>query len=121
MYKLVNKKKLNNNDLNYISEGYYELKKSKFYSYIFNVDNLNDITTHINNIKSNNKKARHILYAYEFYENNIKYSKFNNDGEPNGTGINSIITMLEKENVTNYLVVLVRYFGGTKLRSRPII
>ena len=114
----------NNNKLEYgeLSNGYFELKKSKFYSYLFSVTSEEDINCYIDKIRKNNKKARHIIYAYEFTDlNNVKHSKFSNDGEPQGTGVNSIISMLEKEEVTNYLVVIVRYFGGTLLGAGPLL
>ncbi len=115
---------LNNLDSKYISEygeiasGFVEVKKSKFYSYIFTGNDINNFKDIITNIKKDNKKARHVLYAYDVIDGGVKFVKFSNDNEPQGTGVNSIIAMLEKEEVTNYLVVLVRYYGGTKLRSR---
>lgn len=105
-----------------LSSGFYEVKKSKFYSYIFAVDSENNINEILTNIRKDNKKARHIVYAYRFIDagGNITV-KFSNDNEPQGTGVNSIISMLEKEDVTNYLVVIVRYFGGTLLGAGPLL
>jgi putative IMPACT (imprinted ancient) family translation regulator len=47
--------------------------------------------------------------------------KFSNDNEPQGTGVNAVISTMEHENITNYLVVIVRYFGGTLLGSGPLL
>ncbi|MBR1884328.1 MAG: YigZ family protein [Clostridia bacterium] len=106
-----------------IASGYYEIKKSKFYAYIFSAEHSeNEVKEIIERIRKDNKKARHIVYCYNFIDsasNNV--SKFSNDGEPQGTGVNSIISTLEKENVKNYLVVIVRYFGGTLLGSGPLL
>lgn len=110
-----------NAEYNEISSGYFEIKKSKFYSYIFNVASIQEVELYLNNIKKDHKKARHIVYAYEFYNDNVKYSKFSNDNEPQGTGVNSVISTMEHENVTNYLVVIVRYFGGTLLGAGPLL
>ena len=114
---------LDNTVYNEIANGYVEVKKSKFYSYIFNVSNLsiNDIKNKIEEIRKDNKKARHLLYAYEINIDNVKHMKFCNDGEPQGTGVNSVISMLEKEEITDYLVVMVRYYGGILLGSGPLL
>ncbi len=105
-----------------ISNGYFMQKKSKFYSYIFSVSSTSEVENIINSIKKDNKKARHIVYAYNFIsENNIQCSKFSNDNEPQGTGVNSIISIMQKDNVQNYLVVIVRYFGGTLLGAGPLL
>jgi putative IMPACT (imprinted ancient) family translation regulator len=107
-----------NSEYGEISSGYFEIKKSKFYSYIFDVTTNEELEEYINKVKKDHKKAKHIVYAYEYYIDIVKYSKFSNDNEPQGTGVNAVISTMEHENVTNYLVIIVRYFGGTLLRSR---
>lgn len=109
------------NEYGEIASGYFEIKKSKFYSYIFNVSSNEEIEQYISKIKKDHKKARHVVYAYEYYTENVKYSKFSNDNEPQGTGVNAVISTMEHENVTNYLVVIVRYFGGTLLGAGPLL
>ena len=118
-YKLKQMYDVNNTLYNEVANGYIEVKKSKFYSYIFNISNwnINDVKSKIEEIKKDNKKARHLLYAYEINIDGVKNIKFCNDGEPQGTGVNSVIAMLDKENITDYLVVMVRYYGGTLLGS----
>ncbi len=86
-------------------------KKSKFISYYYQIDNIDEIDKIINDIKKDNKKARHVVYAYKI--NNI--IKKNNDGEPNGTAGDPILTVIDKNNLDNVLIVVVRYFGGIKL------
>lgn len=115
--------KSNNNESKYgeISSGYYELKKSKFYSYIFNISNIKEIDNYLALVKKDNKKAKHFVYAYEFYSDNVKFSKFSNDNEPKKTGINASITMLEYEQVTNYLIIIVRYYGGILLGAGTLL
>lgn len=112
---------ITNTEYGEIASGYYEIKKSKFYSYIFNVSSSSEVEEYINKIKKDHKKARHVVYAYEYYTDNVKYSKFSNDNEPQGTGVNAVISTMDHENVTNYLVVIVRYFGGTLLGSGPLL
>lgn len=109
---------ITNSKYNEISSGYFEIKKSKFYSYIFSITSIEEVEEYTKKIRKDHKKARHLVYAYEYYINDVKYSKFSNDNEPQGTGVNAIISTMEHENVTNYLVIIVRYFGGTLLRSR---
>ncbi len=122
---MIDLRKYNNNvnsKYGEISSGVYEIKKSKFYSYIFAANSESEINDILNRIKKDNKKARHVVYAYRFEdENKNVHLKFSNAGEPQGTGVNSIISMLEKEDVTNYLVVIVRYFGGTLLGAGVLL
>ena len=90
---------------NFISEGYFELKKSKFYAYIYSVNEEKMVENILSKVKKENKKARHVVYCYNFInENGNNCMKFSNDGEPQGTGTNSIMSMLEKENINGYLV-----------------
>jgi len=112
---------ITNTEYGEIASGYYDIKKSKFYSYIFNVTSSEEVEEYISKIKKSHKKARHVVYAYEYYMDNAKYSKFSNDNEPQGTGVNSVISTMEHENVTNYLVIIVRYFGGTLLGAGPLL
>ena len=122
-YKLESIEKLIDTSYDEIASGYIEIKKSKFYSYIFNVSSwsIADIKSKVEEIRKDNKKARHLLYAYEVDISGVKNVKFSNDGEPQGTGVNSVIAMLDKEDVTDYLVVMVRYYGGTLLGSGPLL
>ncbi|MDD2628181.1 MAG: YigZ family protein [Clostridia bacterium] len=112
---------ITNSEYGEIASGYYDIKKSKFYSYIFHVSSSEEVEEYISKIKKDHKKARHVVYAYEYYTDNVKYSKFSNDNEPQGTGVNSVISTMEHESVTNYLVVIVRYFGGTLLGAGPLL
>lgn len=104
-----------------IAYGLYEEKKSKFYCYIFKIDNENQALCSINNIKLANTNARHIVYIYSFKNENGGISvKFSDDGEPQGTGTRAIYDMLQKEKLTNLCVVIVRYFGGILLGAGPL-
>lgn len=123
MFCLINDDKEYVSKYGEISYGYVEIKKSKFHSYIFNVKGISieEIKSKIEDIKKDNKKARHVLYAYEVIIDGVKQVKFSNDNEPQGTGVNSVISTLEKEGVTNYLVVMVRYYGGVLLGAGPLL
>lgn len=100
----------------YISSGLYEEKKSKFYSYIFKIENKEHAEDILNEIRKEFKDARHVVYAYVI-DNTYKYS---DDGEPSGTAGKMIYSLLEKQNVTNTLAVVIRYFGGILLGAGPL-
>jgi len=93
-----------------------EVKKSKFIAYVYNVSSEEQITKILNNIRVTNKEAKHIVYAYRL-ENSGRYT---DDREPSGTAGKPIYAMLEKENLVNILVIVVRYFGGILLGTGPL-
>ena len=118
-YYLDNKVALNGK-YGEISTGLLEEKKSKFYSYVFNIDNELDAIEKINSIKRDNRDARHVVYIYSYLDNNMPVIRFSDDGEPQGTGTKAIYELLDKEKITNILVVIVRYFGGILLGAGPL-
>lgn len=103
-----------------ISSGYFEDRKSKFYCYIFNINNSSDALNYINDIKQNNKDARHVVYIYSALEDKNLKVKFSDDGEPQGTGTRAIYDILTKNSITNVCIVIVRYFGGILLGAGPL-
>jgi len=99
-----------------ISNKELEVKKSKFISYVYNVNKEEQVSKILDNIRAVNKEAKHIVYAYKL-ENSGRYT---DDREPSGTAGKPIYAMLEKENLVNILVVVVRYFGGILLGTGPL-
>lgn len=93
------------------------IKNSKFICYLYKINNLNDINTHLNNIKKENKDATHYCYAYIL--NNSK--KSSDDGEPGGTAGIPILKVLENNNLNYILAIVVRYFGGIKLGAGGLV
>ena len=89
----------------------FEIKKSRFITYLYNIDDENKVNEIIDTIKNEHKKARHVVYVYKI--NNT--AKINDDGEPKGTAGMPIFNVIEKNNLNNVLIVVVRYFGGIKL------
>jgi uncharacterized YigZ family protein len=89
-------------------------KGSKFYGYAFPVEGETDIEQAIEQLKSQHHKARHFCYAWQLGKTYDTY-KANDDGEPNNSAGMPIYGQLQSFEVTNCLVVVVRYFGGTKL------
>ena len=102
---------------NLLGSSFIEIKKSKFYTYMYRISSKEEAINIINNIKENHKKAKHILYLYKT-ENTLK---IHNDGEPQGTGLNTCLNILEKDNAANYLVISIRYYGGILLGSGPLM
>lgn len=105
---------------NEISNGLYEEKKSKFYSYIFEITSRLEAIEKINKVKEDNKSARHIVYIYSIKETHGINICFSDDGEPQGTGTKAIYETLQKSNITNICIVIVRYFGGILLGAGPL-
>lgn len=95
----------------------YEIKKSKFITLLYQVNNLEEIENILENTRNIYKDATHCCYAYKL--ENIQ--KFSDDGEPGGTAGLPIIEVLNKKNLTNILCIVVRYFGGIKLGAGGLV
>lgn len=98
----------------------YNEKKSKFISYVFNINSKDEAINYLDLIRKNHYSAKHIVYLYSVIENEKEILKFSDDGEPQGTGTKAIRDMLDMENITNVLIVIIRYFGGILLGSGPL-
>jgi uncharacterized YigZ family protein len=88
-----------------------EIKKSRFITYLYNLDDESKVNEIVESIRKEHKKARHVVYVYKI--NNT--AKINDDGEPKGTAGMPIFNVIEKNNLNNILIIVVRYFGGIKL------
>ena len=89
-------------------------KNSKFFGYAFPVLNEDDVKLHIEILKKQHHAARHWCYAYQIGTETIKY-RANDDGEPSNSAGMPIYGQIQSFDVTNILIVVVRYFGGVKL------
>ena len=89
----------------------YIIKKSKFITYLYNVNNIDEVNTILDKLKNDYKDATHICYGYILPSS----EKCTDDGEPSGTAGLPILNILKKNNLMNTLAVVVRYFGGIKL------
>ena len=95
----------------------YEIKKSKFIGYYYELDSIEDVQEILNSLKIEHKKARHIPYAYKF-ENTAKKS---DDKEPSNTAGLPIYNIIERNNLNNVFICVVRYFGGIKLGAGRLL
>jgi uncharacterized YigZ family protein len=102
------------------SEGYFKDKGSKFYSFAFPVNSEEEIKERISALKKEHHSARHHCYAWRLGTEEITF-RANDDGEPSSTAGKPILGQLVSYNVTNILVVVVRYFGGTLLGVSGLI
>lgn len=102
--------------MNLINSGQIEIKKSKFISYYYEITSPDEVKIILDNLKKEHKKARHIAYAYKVLNTAGK----SDDKEPTGSAGMPLYNLLEKNNLNNTLLVVVRYFGGTKLGFGPL-
>lgn len=109
-YKTVNK----------ISEGLYKEKGSKFISYAIPVSSEENIKSHINKLKIEHHNARHHCFAYRLGADKKIY-RFNDDNEPSNTAGKPIYGQIESYDLTDILIVVIRYFGGTLLGKGGLI
>jgi len=89
-------------------------KNSKFFGYAFPVKTEEAVKQHIEDLKKQHHQARHWCYAYQIGSETITY-RANDDGEPNNSAGMPIYGQIQSFDVTNVLIVVVRYFGGVKL------
>jgi len=92
----------------------FKEKNSKFFGYAFPISYEDNVKTYIENLKKHHHSARHWCYAYQIGTHNIKY-RANDDGEPGNSAGMPIYGQIQSFDVTNILIVVVRYFGGIKL------
>jgi uncharacterized YigZ family protein len=92
----------------------FKEKNSKFFGFAFPVTSEIEVKTHLENLKAEHFSARHWCYAYQIGTENIKF-RANDDGEPSNSAGMPIYGQIQSFEITNVLVVVVRYFGGVKL------
>ncbi|MCG9970256.1 IMPACT family protein [Christiangramia crocea] len=91
-------------------------RNSKFFGYAFPIKSEEEANEHIDELKAKHHKARHWCYAWQLgkEEENFRY-RANDDGEPSNSAGMPIYGQIQSFNLTNILIVVVRYFGGVKL------
>ena len=100
--------------------GEYKEKGSKFIAYAYFVQTEADIKGYLDELKKEHFKARHHCYAWRLGLGKDSY-RANDDGEPSGTAGRPILGQIDSFGLTNLLIVVVRYFGGTKLGTSGLI
>lgn len=102
------------------AEGIYKDKGSKFIAITYPVTTEEEVKEGLAEVRSKYHDARHHCYAYVLGSDKSS-SRFNDDGEPSGTAGRPIFGQINSRDLTNTLVVVVRYFGGVKLGVRGLI
>lgn len=97
-----------------VSEGIFRDKGSKFLAYAYPIKTENEIKEIIATLRNEHAKARHFCWAMRLSPDRNVF-RLNDDGEPSGTAGRPILNALLSADLTNILVVVVRYFGGTLL------
>mgnify|MGYP001164188351 FL=1 len=96
------------------SEGLYKEKGSKFIAYAFPVFSEEDVKERLEKVRKKEYAARHHCYAYTLHPDKSAW-RANDDGEPANTAGKPILGQIQSKDLTNILIVVVRYFGGIKL------
>ncbi|WP_316835553.1 YigZ family protein [Pedobacter nutrimenti] len=96
------------------SEGLFKDKGSKFIGYAYPISSEDEVKSILLNLRSEHAKARHFCWALRLSPDRSVF-RLNDDGEPSGTAGRPILNTLLSADLTNILVVVVRYFGGTLL------
>ena len=102
------------------SQGLYKEKGSRFISFAMPVSSTEDVKAKLQVFKKNYYDARHICYAYVLGKNGTVF-RSNDDGEPSGTAGKPILGQINSKDLTNVLVVVVRYFGGILLGTGGLV
>src|SRR5690554_6378673 len=96
-------------------ETLFKEKNSKFFGYAFPVKNEDEVKTILEQVKKQHYSARHWCYAFQTGTVKNIYFRANDDGEPSNSAGMPIYGQIQSFDVTDILVVVVRYFGGVKL------
>jgi uncharacterized YigZ family protein len=102
------------------AEGGYREKGSRFIAYGFPVMQESEIKIILGGIRKKYHDASHHCYAYRLGHRNEVY-RVNDDGEPSGTAGKPIYGQITSNNLTNILIIVIRYFGGNLLGTRGLI
>lgn len=98
-----------------------KIKNSKFIGHTYFTDSIKSVQTIFTKIKKIEYNANHNCYAYIIGIDKQKIFKYSDDGEPNGTAGKPIYDVIAGNNLTNILLVVTRYFGGTKLGTGGLV
>lgn len=103
-----------------MGEGFYSEKRSKFLAFAHHVTTENEVKELLQAYKKKHYDARHCCYAYMLGADRSVF-RANDDGEPSSTAGKPILGQINAHELTDILIVVVRYFGGTKLGTSGLI
>lgn len=102
------------------SEGIYTEKRSKFLAFAIPVESVEEIKDIVAQYQKKYYDARHVCYAYMLGAERTEF-RANDNGEPSGTAGKPILGQINSNELTNILIIVVRYFGGIKLGTSGLI
>lgn len=103
-----------------LSEGIYTEKRSKFIAIALPVRTLEEVKQHLETYQKKYYDARHVCYAYMLGHERLNF-RANDNGEPSGTAGKPILGQINSNELTDILIIVVRYFGGIKLGTSGLI
>ena len=102
------------------SEGYYTEKRSKFLAFAHHVQTVDEVKDIIAQYRRKYYDARHVCYAYMLGAERLEF-RANDDGEPSSTAGKPILGQINANELTDILIVVVRYYGGVNLGTSGLI
>lgn len=102
------------------SEGYYTEKRSKFLAFAHHVECVDEIKVILAQYRKKYYDARHVCYAYMLGADRVEF-RANDDGEPSSTAGKPILGQINSNELTDILIVVVRYYGGVNLGTSGLI
>ena len=103
-----------------VSEGYYSEKRSRFISYSIPVRTLEEVKEAVAKYRKEYYDARHVCWAYMLGHERLNF-RANDDGEPSSTAGKPILGQINSNELTDILIVVIRYFGGIELGTSGLI
>lgn len=103
-----------------IGEGFYSEKRSKFLAFAHHVETIDEIKDILASYRKKYYDARHVCYAYVLGTDKADF-RANDDGEPSSTAGKPILGQINSYDLTNVLVIVVRYYGGVNLGTGGLI
>ena len=101
-------------------EGFYSEKRSKFLAFAHHVDSIEEIKSLLDGYRKKYYDARHVCYAYMLGPERETF-RANDDGEPSSTAGKPILGQINSQELTDVLIVVVRYYGGVNLGTSGLI
>ncbi len=102
------------------AEGTYSEKRSKFLAFAIPVTSVDEVKQYVAEYQKKYYDARHVCYAYMLGHERLDF-RANDNGEPSGTAGKPILGQINSNELTNILIIVVRYFGGIKLGTSGLI
>lgn len=103
-----------------VCEGFYSEKRSKFLAFVHHVDSVDEAMAIVKEYRKKYYDARHCCYAYALGSDRADF-RANDDGEPSSTAGKPILGQLNRLELTDVLVVVIRYYGGVNLGTGGLI